>query len=429
MFRCPATPADATLPREMPATVAQSEPTSAPPCVAPSRTRRLVGACLTHALHDGYTDAVYAFLPVWQAQFGLSYAGLAFVRALYFGTMGALQIPADRALRGWSARAALVLSTLAAVAGLLIMALPLGYAGLCAGLVVAGVGSSIQHPRGSVLVTDTFGQASRQPLSIYNFSGDLGKAALPAAVAALLPLVAWRPLLGLMALLGVAMSIALIRLTPSRATRDAPGASSPSRHRGGRVGFTLLTVIGGFDTATRMGYLLFLPFIVQARGGTSETIGVALALLFAGGALGKATGAWLEQRVGVVGSVVASEAATALLIVATLFTPLTPTLVLLPALGVVLNGTSSVLYGTVPELAGGDTGRAFSIFYTGVIGSGAVAPILYGAVADHSAQAVGVWASAATAAAIVPLVLALRPFLTARASVPPCDTERSADDR
>ena len=40
------------------------------------KSRSLLAACLTHALHDGYTDGLYAFLPVWQAQFGLSYAAL-----------------------------------------------------------------------------------------------------------------------------------------------------------------------------------------------------------------------------------------------------------------------------------------------------------------------------------------------------------------
>ncbi|RYY17469.1 MAG: MFS transporter, partial [Alphaproteobacteria bacterium] len=66
----------------------------------------------------------------------------------------------------------------------------------------------------------------------------------------------------------------------------------------------------------------------------------------------------------------------------------------------------------VPDLAPkGDTGRAFALFYTGVIGSGGLAPIAYGAVADHSSQIVGILAAAATAAIIVPLVLLLRPVL------------------
>ena len=65
----------------------------------PNRRRGLAAACLAHAVHDGYTDGLYALMPLWQAQFGLSYAGLALVRALYYGTMGALQAPGDQATR------------------------------------------------------------------------------------------------------------------------------------------------------------------------------------------------------------------------------------------------------------------------------------------------------------------------------------------
>ncbi|MCQ4272636.1 MFS transporter [Pseudomonas kuykendallii] len=382
---------------------------STSPAATTPRSRSLLAACLTHALHDGYTDGLYAFLPVWQAQFGLSYAALAMVRALYYGTMGGLQIPADRVLRNWSPRATLILSTLLASAGLLLMALPLGFAGLCVGLVVAGIGSSIQHPRGSMLVTDTYGADSRRPLGIYNFSGDLGKAVLPAVVALLLPLLAWRPVLALMAVLGVALVIALLALAPNtRAARHAPAQARAGR---GRSGFGILTTIGALDTATRMGYLLFLPFLIHARGGDSPTVGLALALLFLGGAFGKFTFSWLGERVGVTRCVALAETVTALLIIGTLFTPLIPTLILLPLLGIVLNGTSSVLYGTVPELSDGDTGRAFAVFYTSVIGSGGVAPILYGAIADHSSQTVGLLATAATAAAVVPLVLVLSRFI------------------
>jgi MFS family permease len=373
-----------------------------------AQRRSLIAACVAHALHDGYTDGLYALLPAWQSQFGLSYAGLAIVRALYYATMGGLQMPADRVLRGLSPRAALAASTVVAATGFLVMAAPLGLAGLCLGLVVAGVGSSIQHPRGSLLVTQTYAASARRPLGIYNFSGDLGKAAIPAAVALMLPILAWRPVAGLLSLLGLGVAAALLTLLRPRGMSAGPAATQATA-RGGRSGFAWLMTIGAFDTATRMGYLLFLPFLIHGRGGGSAIVGLALALLFIGGALGKATCGWLGERVGVIGAVVATETATAILIVATLLTPLGPTLLLLPLLGVFLNGTSSVLYGTVPELApGGDHGRAFALFYTAVIGSGGLAPIAYGAIADHSSRTVGVLAAATTAALIVPMTLRLR---------------------
>jgi MFS family permease len=285
---------------------------------------------------------------------------------------------------------------------------------LCAGLILAGIGSSVQHPRSSVLVTDTFGTASRGPLGLYNFAGDLGKATFPATVALLLPIVSWRPAVGIMSLIGMAVAVALLALLPRQPSLGpAHGRLTVGAGAGG-PGFGLLLAIGALDTATRMGYLLFLPFLLHHRGASEAELGSGLALLFIGGALGKAACGWLGQQLGVIWSVIVTELATALLIGATLFLPLAPLLIVLPLLGIVLNGTSSVLYGTVPDLAPqGDIGRGFALFYTGVLGAGGLAPIAYGVLADHSSRTVGVLAAALTAAVTVPLVFALRPRLPA----------------
>jgi len=384
---------------------------SASPQDLPRKRKNLFAACLAHMLHDGYTDQLYALLPVWQAEFGLSYAGLASVRALYYGMMSGFQVPGNRLVARLTPRAALAGSTFVAALGFMIAVLPLGLPGLCVGLLVAGIGSSIQHPRASLLVTDSYQKDARGPLGIYNFAGDLGKSTLPALVAVLLPVLAWRSVVGLSAMLGIAVAVALLVLLPSRSS----GHVAPQTVAGQgqeRSGFYLLMCIGGLDTATRMGYLLFLPFLVHGEGGSLTTVGVALALVFVGGAFGKATCNWLAQRIGVVGGVIATETATALLIAATLFVPLVPMLVLLPFLGIVLNGTSSILYGSVPTLAPkGNTGHAFAMFYTAVSGSSGFAPIVYGLIADHSSRTVGVLAAAGTALIIVPLILTLRPAL------------------
>jgi MFS transporter, FSR family, fosmidomycin resistance protein len=215
----------------------------------------------------------------------------------------------------------------------------------------------------------------------------------------------------LMSLIGLAVAAVLLALVPRQPFTAPAEDKSAAQGRDGS-GFGLLFVIGALDTATRMGYLLFLPFLLHARGGTEAVLGLGLALLFAGGALGKAACGWLGQRLGVVWSVITTEAATVLLMMATLILPLVPMLAVLPVLGIVLNGTSSVLYGTVPDLAPkGDIGRGFALFYTGVIGAGGLAPIGYGLIADHSNRTVGIVAAALTAAVIIPLILALRPIL------------------
>ena len=185
----------------------------------------------------------------------------------------------------------------------------------------------------------------------------------------------------------------------------------------GRKGFSLLLAIGVLDTATRMGFLLFIPFILTGKGASDPTIGLALALIFAGGAFGKAVCGWLGERVGLLTTVIATELATALLILVCLKVPLPVVLCVLPLLGIMLNGTSSVLYGTVPDFAApGATARAFALFYTGVIGSGALAPIAYGILADSAGRSFGVVAAALTALMTIPLALALFRTLDSKSS-------------
>src|SRR6202034_3361537 len=180
----------------------------------------------------------------------LSYMGLAIARALYYGTMGGLQIPADRCTRRLKSRSGLALSTFVAAAGFVGMALPLGFAGLCAGLVLAGAGSSVQHPRASELVTQSYGSESRGALGIYKLAGDLGTATLPAIVALLLPVLPWRTVVGLMGLLGILVGSVLLALVPN----ETDPASIPEKfehERESRGGFGVLLSIGVLDTATR----------------------------------------------------------------------------------------------------------------------------------------------------------------------------------
>ncbi len=176
--------------------------------------------------------------------------------------------------------------------------------------------------------------------------------------------------------------------------------------------FPLLLAIGILDSATRMGFLLFLPFVLKDKGASVQTIGVALTLVFAGGAAGKLACTFIGARIGATGTVWLTESFTAAGILALAPLPLAAALPLLPLIGVALNGTSSVLYGSVPALVAPQwRTRALGIFYTGTIGSGAVAPVLYGLVGD----ALGVWKALTLVAAMVlltlPLAALLRPAL------------------
>src|SRR5262249_13628903 len=117
----------------------------------------------------------------------------------------------------------------------------------------------------------------------------------------------------------------------------------------------------------------------------------------------------LGARVGAVATVWLTEGLTAVGIVALLPLALAPALVLLPLIGIALNGTSSVLYGSVPDLV--EPSRrvhALSVFYTGTIGTGALAPILYGVAGVALGVATALIVVAAIGLVTLPLSLVLR---------------------
>jgi len=367
-----------------------------------------------HALHDGYTDLIYVMLPIWQAEFGLSFAAVGLLRGLFAGTMASLQIPAGHLSERYGAAIILALGTALAGFGYCVAGLSGGFGMLLIALVIGGIGASAQHPIASALVARAFsGPRSLKALGGYNFAGDIGKMTVPALASLMLVAMPWRPALIILGAAGFVAALLILLLTPRFAQTAAIPAAKAEVAESPRIlhyAFPTLTSIGVIDSATRMGFLTFLPFILTAKGASLPTVGIALTLVFAGGALGKLVCAFIGARIGVIGTVFLTEIMTLALILLILPVPLEAALVILPVLGIALNGTSSVLYGSVPSLVKPDKRtRAFGIFYTGTIGAGAIAPILYGFISDAIGLNGGVIVVAALIVLTLPLAFALRP--------------------
>jgi MFS transporter, FSR family, fosmidomycin resistance protein len=383
---------------------------------ARNKARVLWVACGAHALHDGFTDTLYVLLPIWQAQFALSYAAIGVLRALYAGVMAGFQVPIATAAQRIGGVWTLAAGTAAAAAAYLVLGTSYSVAALGIALILGGLGSSTQHPIASSLVAAAYeGPRSRGALGTYNFAGDLGKMALPSITAGLIAIMSWRSaasVIGVIGLLGAGVILLLLRSGPAAAARvqDHPDADKAHDHAGLlRIGFLLLLAIGVIDSATRMGFLTFLPFLLRAKGAGVPEIGVALSLVFAGGAAGKLVCGYLGARLGMLPTVLLTEGATAAGILVLLPLPVGASLAILPIIGVALNGTSSVLYGTVPELVTVQQREtAFGVFYTGTIGAGALSPVLYGFFSD----AIGLIPAMLLVAVVVLLTLPLAWQLT-----------------
>lgn len=362
----------------------------------PSRRRAtLLVASAAHVLHDGFSASLYLLLPVWQAEFALTLTQVGMLRAAYTAAMASLQIPAGVLAERWGESLLLAAGTvIVGIAYLVLGAAASGFLLLAVCLFLVGCGSSTQHPLASSLVARTYeGPSIRAAIGIYNFSGDIGKLIFPAVTAFLLTLMHWRWVTvgyagtALLVAPVVLLLLAALRRGQTHTHVPAHGQSVLVRGAWGirdRRAFQILASIFVIDDATRTAFLTFAPFLLTIKGASVDTLGIALTLVFAGGAAGKFLCGVLAERLGIIRTVVVTELVTGLSILLLLALPLTPGLVLLPIIGIALNGTSSVLYGSVAELVTPERrARAFGLIYTLGSAAAVAAPVLYGIMSDR----------------------------------------------
>jgi MFS family permease len=371
-------------------------PASAPDAAGKSQERKALAiAGGAHALHDGFTDLIWIALPIWQAEFGLSYAAAGALRTVFSGTMASLQIPSSMLAERIGPGVVLAVGT--GLAGLcyVLASIGEGFWWLVAALLLGGFGAATQHPIGSALVAHAFaGARSLKALGVYNFAGDVGKVVIPAIASALILIMPWRPAYGLLGLVGIAAAVAIFLLTPRFSFASAPAEDKPAATAEEiaaaavetarmRTGFRALVALGIVDSLTRGGFFVLLPFVLVGKGAHVSAAGFALTLVFFGGAFGKLSCGWFATRFGKVFTIAMSKVLTAAGMIAILLLPFEWVFVLLPFFGVVLNGVTTVTYGSVPELVTPQRRtRAFSVFYTVTLGALAVAPPMSGFVGD-----------------------------------------------
>jgi FSR family fosmidomycin resistance protein-like MFS transporter len=383
----------------------------------PQRARAtLAASCAIHFLHDGCSDLLYVLFPLWASEFSLSFLQVGLLRTAYSGALALFQIPAGFLAERWGEPRLLAAGTFLTAVGFICVGIAAGFVPLLVFLMFGGLGSGTQHPLSSSLVSRAYEAGRRRAaLGTYNFSGDLGKVALPACMAILTAAAGWRRASQGIGLVVLAAAAGIYFLLTSPAGGPArPRAPSDSERRGNgwgirnARGFSLLSAIHGIDNGSRTVFLTFLPFLLLDKGAGMDRVGLALGLTFAGGATGKFVCGHLAERLGILRTILVTEAATSLGILLLLVLPVTPALLLLPVLGIALNGTSSVLYGTLPELVAPDRrSRVYGLFYTIGIGTGALAPPVFGLLSD----AAGVPATLSVLAAVILVTLPLAHFL------------------
>ena len=135
-------------------------------------------------------------------------------------------------------------------------------------------------------------------------------------------------------------------------------------------------------------------------------------LILIGGMAGKLACGFLAERIGIIRTVVITEIGTGVGILLMLVLPDVAAYLVLPLLGVALNGTSSVLYATIGDLVEKDRlPRVFGLFYTINSVCGLIVPLAFGVIGDALGVATSIALLGLLAFVTLPLCLMLKPAL------------------
>ena len=385
---------------------------------APQSRRTLLFGSAMHIWSDLYFALMVPLLPLIQEDLDLSLVEVGLLRSVFNGATALLQIPigllAESAGEFWL----LIWGNVWVSVGLIGMPLSAGFVMLLVVSFFAGLGGGAQHPLASGMVSRAYDARGRSTaVGTVNFAGDIGKMIAPVLAAVMAVHFGWRTTLWVVGLAGIVFmafsATTRRRLDIGKPVQQREAVDSDGDDEATRVSaFVTLSWIGFLDSATRGSALVFLPFVMTAKDMGTARISLMLFLLFVGGAAGKFVVGWLGDRYSFISLVWATKRLTAVTLALSLVAPPLALVPLMLALGVGLNGTSSILYATVADFVPARRrARLYGIYYTTNEGGTILAPPLYGLVGELVSLNVAMLAMAVATAAILPVSLTLRRHL------------------
>ena len=355
------------------------------------RARSLFSFCSFHFVDDGFGDSIYLLLPFIAAELHLSFSQVGFLKGVFSASMSLVQFPLSLLGERIGELSVIAAGSLGLAAGFLLLSMSYTFPTILLSLILAKGTAGGQHGLSSSILSRVFEASGRRAaMGTYNFSGDAGKVCLPFLLTLMINLWGWRPALLILAIGGMAVAPVLWTLADRKRVNPSPPPAEERpviKARGwgiqDRKSFSALLTIGIIDIAARNALLTFLPFLLLQKGIPVAQVGFALTLLFAGGAVGKFACGVLAEWFGIIPMVVGTEILTTIGILSLYWSSPSVLWFLLPFVGIVLNGTSSVLYATVAEIIS-PTGRSrgYGLYYAITLGCGAISPMIYGPITD-----------------------------------------------
>ena len=374
--------------------------------------------CGSHIIQDGLVALQFVLLPVLAQSLGLNYAQVGFLRALSNSAMSILEIPSGILAEKYGERRLLVLGLVAAGLGYLGVAVSSTFWLIAVFFVVTGAGAGFQHSLASAVLVKAFGaREKRRALGTYNASGDAGKLTYTAAFSAWIGAgLGWDVVVTLLSLLAIAFAVAVWKLLPetTRVSSHQPDTVS----RGGFVQrwgikkprqFATLGVVVFLDSAVQSVFLTFLAFVLLQKGASAHTASFAVVLALIGGMTGKFCCGFLTARFGDFKPFVLIQLLTIAGIAGVILLPVELVLIILPVVGLVVQGSSTITYGAISDhIEASHQSRGFALIYSFSGIATVVGPFAFGLLADVSGLDSVLWVLCVLTGMCLPLATFLQ---------------------
>jgi len=352
----------------------------------------LTFTCSKHIVGDLYFAIMYPLLPYIAITYELNYTQTGLIKTVFDLGAALTQLPAgiisDRISEFWLIGGA----NLWVGIGVILMSLATTNIMFLGMSFITGLGGGVQHPVGARFVSRGSDPKSLfTSIGILNFSGDLGKIIAPIIVAVLVVSFGWQKCLLFVGISGIILVLGsmVMNLSISKSSNNTNSIQTPTSTNNSNLRtvidaqFVVLMMAGFIDSMIRTATLTFIPFIFIAKGMTTLRTTLIFTILYSGGSIGKFSSGWLSDRYNAFTIIFATKIVVSILLPIILITNIPIGTVLVFILGIGLNGTSSVLYGIVAQITNPETrGKAYGIYYTSTEVGVAIAPILFGFIAD-----------------------------------------------
>ncbi|HHI69673.1 MAG TPA: MFS transporter [Rhodobacteraceae bacterium] len=381
----------------------------------------IIATCTTHIVQDGVSSTIYVLLPILAQTFGLGYAQIGLFKGFKNFSQAAFEICSGWLSERIGEHRLILVGLVLSGAGYLLLSISQSAFGVAICLLTVGAGTALHHAPSSALIANRYPSATRSgALGIYNASGDVGKLAFTgcfsfAAGAGL----AWQQislLYGIVAILtaaGIAVAIRAPIFKRHTETHDKPDTIAQTDPAGWGIlnwrSFGALLIVTSIDTLVQATGLVFLAFLMLAKGLSLPVATGATVLLLAGGIFGKAGCGYLANRIGVRTAFAVIQILTAMGLIAVVVAQTAIAFALLIPLGAVMQGTSSITYGFAADLIDHRRmARGYALLYSSGTFASAVGPLGIGIIADKFGIENAIYSVAILAMLAVPPLFALR---------------------